>query len=975
MGDQRADFTQLIASLLSGFTSFGEENDVILSGEVGGNKSPASVNMGAGHNFFEFTDFDNGQLGERITISAGSGDDVILGHIGADWTGSGSDLTLEPGDGNSSISLLDAGIADLTGKTGLIANKGATISRLNLSAGIGDHDLYVGNAIAELDVSYSAGSHVLHFEGHVKEASLDLGAGYSAAKFGDFDNLALTKGDGDLLFNFGSGSGDLSLSAGDGNHSIKGDDIAGALEIDLGDGDHRILLGEIDEGFRHVNSIRVGDGNSLISFDDFLQDETGSRGRNEVIAGDGDHVVNVNLGHGSRHPGLVMNYTVAVGDGSSTVIFDGSDNHNGNGVRVGTLDIDAGAGSHSVLINAHARNASVDLSGDGGDLVIYDSGMVGRTLVINTHDGDDVVLIDGAGRVSGGENYRIDTGEGTDTVVVYNSAADASVTETGTPLGAHIQNAEMVVYAATNLAATLADLGLVLPQAAVIDTSGDLQVSIDETGGRPVAKLTGTISGRVFAETTETPGFDEDDYGLAFATVVLMQDGLRVDEVRTEADGTYTFDSVALGDYSIAVLPLSGGEFANGSGTDEVSVTRDSFPVSDFGVRFHVDPTKISVFDGFSFEADFDTLLRFGADAEATGVVSYALEGVDAAFFRIDPLTGILGFAPGFDPEFTSPRDANADNSYDVTIVRSGGAFLELPREVVEVTVLDPQIAMPGTITGRFFDDVKGTSLEVGGNGDAPGVANALVVLLNADDTVYRDADRKPITAVTDEYGDYRLEDVPEGIWKVGFEASADRDFVRQGRDFNRDGRSDNRKASDVDSKDVPITVFVPSNDDQPSQFVSLGLTRAFSVASGEIVSDVDAGAISDVRYGTNVSDLMTGTSFIDRLFGLAGNDNLFGGAGDDVLDGGAGNDVLTGGAGQDSFIFRAGDGRSTITDFQIGFDFLDIEGFAGVANDDDLIALARQDGLDTIFDFGQEMLILMGVDVDDLNAGDLCVY
>lgn len=56
-----------------------------------------------------------------------------------------------------------------------------------------------------------------------------------------------------------------------------------------------------------------------------------------------------------------------------------------------------------------------------------------------------------------------------------------------------------------------------------------------------------------------------------------------------------------------------------------------------------------------------------------------------------------------------------------------------------------------------------------------------------------------------------------------------------------------------------------------------------------------------------------------DVLDGGAGNDMLFGGGGNDTLAGGTGDDTLTGDSGNDTFIYTAGDGNDTISDFNSG--------------------------------------------------------
>jgi hypothetical protein len=66
----------------------------------------------------------------------------------------------------------------------------------------------------------------------------------------------------------------------------------------------------------------------------------------------------------------------------------------------------------------------------------------------------------------------------------------------------------------------------------------------------------------------------------------------------------------------------------------------------------------------------------------------------------------------------------------------------------------------------------------------------------------------------------------------------------------------------------------------------------------------------------------------------------LVGGAGDDTLIGGAGRDTLTGDGGgnigSDTFVLGAGGGHDTVTDFQRGFDKLDLTAFGPGAFGDD---------------------------------------
>ncbi len=77
-------------------------------------------------------------------------------------------------------------------------------------------------------------------------------------------------------------------------------------------------------------------------------------------------------------------------------------------------------------------------------------------------------------------------------------------------------------------------------------------------------------------------------------------------------------------------------------------------------------------------------------------------------------------------------------------------------------------------------------------------------------------------------------------------------------------------------------------------------------------------GGIGDtVLNGDNGNDTIIGGSGKEAINGGAGNDTLMGNAGNDVLAGGQGNDQLFGGTGSDTFVFKAGDGKDTVFDFQ----------------------------------------------------------
>jgi len=81
----------------------------------------------------------------------------------------------------------------------------------------------------------------------------------------------------------------------------------------------------------------------------------------------------------------------------------------------------------------------------------------------------------------------------------------------------------------------------------------------------------------------------------------------------------------------------------------------------------------------------------------------------------------------------------------------------------------------------------------------------------------------------------------------------------------------------------------------------------------------ISADAGDDLLHGDSGDDILYGNQGQDTLHGDEGNDRLYGGEGSDILDGGAGNDLLDGGSKErDTYLFRAGHGKDTVSDYAI---------------------------------------------------------
>jgi Ca2+-binding RTX toxin-like protein len=117
-----------------------------------------------------------------------------------------------------------------------------------------------------------------------------------------------------------------------------------------------------------------------------------------------------------------------------------------------------------------------------------------------------------------------------------------------------------------------------------------------------------------------------------------------------------------------------------------------------------------------------------------------------------------------------------------------------------------------------------------------------------------------------------------------------------------------------------------------------------------------------------------TGNGIANQVIGGAGNDTLSGLDGNDLLSGNGGNDALSGGAGNDTFVFDAGFGIDTISDFQAGAGATDVIQLdqALFADFAAVMAAAQQVGSNTVitYDAGNT-ITLTGITMAALTSDD----
>ena len=163
------------------------------------------------------------------------------------------------------------------------------------------------------------------------------------------------------------------------------------------------------------------------------------------------------------------------------------------------------------------------------------------------------------------------------------------------------------------------------------------------------------------------------------------------------------------------------------------------------------------------------------------------------------------------------------------------------------------------------------------------------------------------------------------------------------------------------------------------------GVLRTY--LTGTAALNVQGNALDNYVIGTNGRNTLAGGAGLDRLYGNGGddvlrgdggNDQLYGGAGNDLMAGGGGIDQAWGGLGADRFLFAAGYGRYLARDFNSAAqgDLIELQGFAGISDFDDLLAVARltQSGDRVIIDIGTDRLMVYGQLTTSLTA-DMFIF
>ena len=181
-----------------------------------------------------------------------------------------------------------------------------------------------------------------------------------------------------------------------------------------------------------------------------------------------------------------------------------------------------------------------------------------------------------------------------------------------------------------------------------------------------------------------------------------------------------------------------------------------------------------------------------------------------------------------------------------------------------------------------------------------------------------------------------------------------------------------------VDNSDLPLSLI---SDLGPNNINDVGvhptdegfaeIASRFLDALNNVFDDIPGGLSGPTTAIDAAVQNIIGANGNDLLIGNGGTNEIDGRAGNDVLDGGAGDDILTGGTGRD--IFVVSEGSDTVTDFQTGTDFIDLDG-TGISSFSELLGAASDTSAGTTISSGNASITLQGIALAQLN-GDSFIF
>ncbi|MFK7752074.1 MAG: Hint domain-containing protein [Sedimentitalea sp.] len=936
-----------------------------------------------------------GEDGDTFEIETASGDDTLTGGE----TGTGDDIVDLSGVNNAlSVTYSQAEAGEISSGDNTLdfseiealklsehsdfVDGGADTSGLNIEAGQGDDSIKGGSGNDTL-------------EGGDGDDLIDGGVGDDLLRTGIGDDT-LRGGEGnDTLMN---SAGDDSLSGGVGNDSIVA--TQGNDTLDGGEGDDTLLGGSDDDslvGGAGTDQMFGGTGHDILEggsgadvlIGDGVSDVTlsiGGSDRNDVnpefeVYADGVlvHTGEVTWAQDGgaafdpAAPGAFQDVIVALPGGVPDTLevrfvndFDPGDSGADAGDRnlhldsITVGDVVLEAETEAAVTGAVVSGDDVALFGTGSNATFDISDLArGADTMSGGDDADQFVLGDrfGNDQITGGEG-----GVDSDTIDGAALSDDVNVVFTGAEAGTLSDGADIATFSQV--------------EAIVTGGGSDVVNASADTAGLELSTGAGqdTITGGSGADEINA-GDDADD--------ILVEDGFGADTI-AGGEGGDDDDALRLSALTegvdVTITAQEAGQVVNSSGTLTFSEI-EKLELTDQGDTLDASSQSAGVQgDG----RDGDDLITGGAgdDIFAGGAGGDTISG-GAGSDYIDGGAGddLLMTGTGDD---TLIGGAGND-----TLMNSSG-----DDSLVGGTGDDSIIATDGndTLEGGTGDD----TLDGGADDDSlEGGSGADLLKGGSGDDVVQGGDDSDTIVFEDGFGndtvsggeggtdwdvlDFSAVTGPVTVTYKGDEAGSITDGVDTVEFSEIEGLILSSKADVVDATADSAGIHVESGDGSDTITGGSGDDTIYygdgnnSVTSGDgddYIDDeagnpgfigsnkIDAGKGNDTVFsgdgddsiaGGDGDDVINSQRGNDSVDGGAGNDLLIseignatldGGAGDDTIDAGIGNSSITGGTGDDTFIYEAGDGVDTISDFNTGNsgtlndgdatnnDFIDLSGF-----------------------------------------------
>ncbi|OQX24420.1 MAG: hypothetical protein BWK80_20885, partial [Desulfobacteraceae bacterium IS3] len=322
----------------------------------------------------------------------------------------------------------------------------------------------------------------------------------------------------------------------------------------------------------------------------------------------------------------------------------------------------------------------------------------------------------------------------------------------------------------------------------ITDGNGGYDTAIVTVTVTEPAPLPGTVSGRVFDDADKDGIRDAGEAGLEGVRVVLTDNKGNQREVFTSADGTYLFNDVKPGVYTVAETDPDGFSSTTPN-TVNLNVNRVQAVTADFGDYAETTEAKGSI-SGKVFDDPNANGIQDAGEKPLSGVRVYADQNNNGRLDADEPFAEtdaegkyqITGLEAG---DYRLRADSN---TIPEGFRASGTEMLNVSLSAGENEIADADFGytkITSVISGYIWNDVNGDGIQ-GIDESAFGVeTHCRASLLNAD------TDEIIATVAADSSGFYEFEGLAPGNYLVEFEKPAGYSFTLQDKGDNDDTDSD----------------------------------------------------------------------------------------------------------------------------------------------------------------------------------------